>query len=119
MRQISAARSTAKRGKMLVCQDRECGYRQSLSYPTTNARCPTCHKKLEVFGEGEKKVYICKCGFREKFDKYNERLKENRNNMSKHEVARYMQKQKQEAEAETSAFAAAWAKAMGQDSGQK
>lgn len=107
-----------KRGKMLVCQDRECGYRQSLSY-LSNARCPTCHKKLEVFGEGEKKVYICKCGFREKFDKYNERLKENRNNMSKHEVARYMQKQKQEAEAETSAFAAAWAKAMGQDSGQK
>ena len=103
-----------KRGKMLVCQDRECGYRQNLSYQS-NARCPTCHKKLEVVGEGEKKRYVCKCGFREKFDRFNQRLKENRSNMSKREVQRYMQQQSREKEQEPSAFAAAWAKALGED----
>ena len=39
-----------KKGKMLVCQDRECGYRKGLTQ-TTNARCPECHKKLELRGE--------------------------------------------------------------------
>ncbi|MEG2571250.1 MAG: DNA topoisomerase III, partial [Clostridia bacterium] len=98
-------------GKRLVCQDRECGYKQNLTY-LSNARCPTCHKKLEVFGDGDKKVYVCKCGWREKFDKFNERLRENRNNMSRHEVSNYMQKQQDDKASETSAFAAAWEKAM-------
>ena len=31
-----------KNSKMLVCQDRECGYRETISR-TTNARCPKCH----------------------------------------------------------------------------
>lgn len=100
-----------KHGKRLVCQDRECGYKQNLTY-LSNARCPTCHKKLEVFGEGDKKMYICKCGWREKFDRFNERLRENRSNISRREVANYMQKQKREEEKEVSAFAAAWEKAM-------
>ncbi|MEG2377405.1 MAG: DNA topoisomerase, partial [Clostridia bacterium] len=100
-----------KHGKRLVCQDRECGYKQNLTY-LSNARCPTCHKKLEVFGDGDKKVYVCKCGWREKFDKFNERLRENRNNMSRHEVSNYMQKQQDDKASETSAFAAAWEKAM-------
>ena len=52
-----------KRGKMLVCQDRECGYRKSISV-VTNARCPECHKKLEMRGEGEKKAFFCVCGYR-------------------------------------------------------
>lgn len=43
-----------KKGKMLVCQDRDCGYRKSISV-ITNARCPECHKKLEMRGEGDKK----------------------------------------------------------------
>ena len=81
-----------KKGKMLVCQDRECGYRENLSF-ISNARCPTCHKKLEVVGKDEGKRYFCKCGFREKFDRFNERLSENRNNMSKNEVSRFLQTQ--------------------------
>jgi DNA topoisomerase-3 len=32
-----------KKGKMLVCQDRECGYRKGVA-KVTNARCPECHK---------------------------------------------------------------------------
>jgi len=99
-----------KKGKMLVCPDRECGYRHSLSF-LSNARCPTCHKKLEVFGDGERKIYTCKCGFREKFDSFNKRLAENRSDVSKTEVQSFLQKQKQENADENSAFAIAWAKA--------
>lgn len=99
-----------KKGKMLVCPDRECGYRKSLSF-LSNARCPTCHKKLEVFGDGERKIYTCSCGFREKFDSFNKRLAENRGNVSKSEVQSYLKKQKQEKPDENSAFAIAWAQA--------
>lgn len=104
-----------KKGKLLVCEDRECGYRQSLSY-LTNARCPTCHKKLEVFGEGEKKIYICKCGFREKFDVFNKRMSENRAGTSKREVERYLEKQEREKN-ENTAFAEAWARALKEHDG--
>lgn len=97
-----------KKGKMLVCQDRECGYRQNLSY-VSNARCPQCHKKLSVMGEGEKRIYSCPCGFREKFDRFNQQLSEKRNNMGKRELQEYMKRQEQE-QPQESAFAAAWAK---------
>ena len=46
-------RVKTKRGEMLVCPDRECGYRRSVKQ-TTNARCPNCHKRMELRGEGEK-----------------------------------------------------------------
>ncbi|MGM9951564.1 MAG: DNA topoisomerase III, partial [Lysinibacillus sp.] len=36
-----------KKGKMLVCQDRECGHRKNVSR-VTNARCPQCKKKMEL-----------------------------------------------------------------------
>ncbi len=36
-----------KKGKMLVCQDRECGHRKNVSR-TTNARCPQCKKKIRI-----------------------------------------------------------------------
>ena len=58
-----------KKGKMLVCQDRDCGYRRSVSI-ITNARCPECHKKMELRGEGEKKSFYCSCGYREKYSAF-------------------------------------------------
>lgn len=61
-----------KKGKMLVCQDRECGYRKGLSQ-VTNARCPNCHKKMELIGDGDKKLFTCKCGYREKLTDFNKR----------------------------------------------
>lgn len=97
-----------KKGKMLVCSDRECGYKQNLSY-VSNARCPQCHKKLNVVGEGEKRIYSCPCGFREKFDRFNKQLAENRDNMGKRELQEYMKQQEKEKPQE-SAFAIAWAK---------
>ena len=89
-----------KRGKLLVCQDRECGYRKYLSQ-VSNARCPTCHKQLEIVGEDENRFYSCTCGFREKFDRFNKRLNEAHNNLSKKEVADYIQKQQEAPPANT------------------
>lgn len=79
-----------KKGKMLVCQDRECGYRKSISV-ITNARCPECHKKLEMRGEGDKKAFFCTCGYREKLSDF-EKRKESAG-AGKRDVASYMQKQ--------------------------
>ena len=33
-----------KNARLLVCQDRECGYRETVAR-LSNARCPNCHKK--------------------------------------------------------------------------
>lgn len=79
-----------KKGKMLVCQDRECGYRKSLSV-ITNARCPECHKKLEMRGEGDKKAFYCVCGYREKLSDF-EKRKESAG-AGKRDVQNYMKNQ--------------------------
>jgi DNA topoisomerase-3 len=84
-----------KKGKMLVCQDRECGYRKSIS-KITNARCPNCHKKLELRGEGEGRIFACKCGYREKLSSFNKRKKAQSNKASKQDVRKYINKQKKE-----------------------
>lgn len=81
-----------KKGKMLVCQDRECGYRKNIS-KVTNARCPNCHKKLELRGEGEGQIFVCSCGYREKFSSFNERRKKEKNSVSKKEVSKYLKEQ--------------------------
>lgn len=82
-----------KKGKMLVCQDRECGYRKSISV-ITNARCPQCHKKLEMRGEGDKKAFFCSCGYREKLSDF-EKRKEN-TGAGKREVEQYMRNQQKQ-----------------------
>lgn len=79
-----------KKGKMLVCQDRECGYRKSISV-ITNARCPECHKKLEMRGEGDKKAFFCVCGYREKLSDFEKRRESS--GAGKRDVAQYMQSQ--------------------------
>lgn len=79
-----------KKGKMLVCQDRDCGYRKSISV-ITNARCPECHKKLEMRGEGDKKAFFCVCGYREKLSDFEKRKEST--GAGKRDVAKYMQQQ--------------------------
>ena len=86
-----------KNSKMLVCQDRECGYRETVSR-TTNARCPVCHKRMEMVGKGEDAVFICSCGHKEKLAKFEERRKKEGGGVNKKEVARYLAQQKKEAE---------------------
>ncbi len=82
-----------KKGKMLICQDRECGYRKGLTQ-VTNARCPECHKKLELRGEGDKKLFVCKCGYRERLSDFNKRKETTGAN--KFDVMNYMKKQSNE-----------------------
>lgn len=84
-----------KKGKMLICQDRECGYRKGLSQ-VTNARCPNCHKKLELRGEGDKKMFICKCGYREKLSEFNKRKQSD--GAGKADIQKYIRKQNQKSE---------------------
>lgn len=79
-----------KKGKMLVCQDRDCGYRKSISV-ITNARCPECHKKLEMRGEGDKKAFFCVCGYRERLSDFEKRKESS--GAGKRDVAKYMQQQ--------------------------
>ncbi|MDD5966961.1 MAG: DNA topoisomerase III [Blautia sp.] len=97
-----------KNSKLLVCQDRECGYRETLSR-TTNARCPNCHKKLEMIVKGEEETFICStCGYKEKLSAYKKRREKEGAGVNKREVARYLNQQKKEAEEPlNNAFAAA------------
>ncbi|KMY53022.1 DNA topoisomerase III [Bacillus sp. FJAT-27231] len=82
-----------KKGKMLVCQDRECGYRKNVA-KLTNARCPNCHKKLELRGEGKGQIFVCKCGYREKLTAFQERRKkQSGNKATKQDVNKYLKKQ--------------------------
>lgn len=53
-----------KNSEMLVCQDRECGHRETVAR-TSNARCPVCHKKMELRGKGDSQIFVCKCGYKE------------------------------------------------------
>ncbi|MBN7574324.1 DNA topoisomerase III [Clostridium sp. 2-1] len=88
-----------KNGIMNVCQDRECGYRESVAR-VTNARCPECKKKLELRGNGEGAIYVCpgsNCNFREKASQFKKRFEKN-GKIDKREVNNYMKKMKKEAE---------------------
>ena len=99
-----------KNGRMLVCQDRACGYRKTLSR-VTNARCPQCHKKMELVGEGENKRFTCVCGYREKLSAFEKRKQESGGGVSKKDVNKYMNKMKKEAKEPVNyAFAEAFAK---------
>jgi len=82
-----------KKGRMLICQDRECGYKKGLA-KKTNARCPNCHKKLELRGEGEGQIFVCGCGYREKLSAFDKRRKKEKDKGSKKDVSKYLKKQK-------------------------
>ena len=83
-----------KRGKMNVCQDRECGYKKQVAMQT-NARCPNCHKKLEMQGEGDGKIFICKCGHREKLSAFEKRRNSNQSKANKGDVNKFMKQQEE------------------------
>jgi DNA topoisomerase-3 len=98
-----------KKGKMLVCEDRECNTRKTVSQ-VTNSRCPVCHKKLELRGEGEGKTFVCSCGHREKLSTFNKRKAEEKNKGSKKDINKYLKDQNKNEEVFNNPFAAALAK---------
>jgi DNA topoisomerase-3 len=109
---------SGKKGKMLVCPDRECGYRKNLSLQT-NARCPNCHKKLEMRGDGDKRLFVCICGYRERLSDFEKRRTES--GASKRDLENYMQAQnRKDNDSGNSALAAQlakWAEQQDQDDG--
>ncbi len=86
-----------KKGKMLVCQDRECGYRKGVSR-VTNARCPNCHKKMELRGEGEQQVFVCPCGHKEKMEAFKKRRENAAPKTSMQDVKKYLAEQNKDVE---------------------
>lgn len=98
-----------KNSQMLVCQDRACGHRETISR-TSNARCPVCHKKMELRGKGEGQIFVCSCGHKEKLSAFKDRRKKEGAGVSKKDVTRYLnQQKKEETEPLNNAFAAALA----------
>ena len=99
-----------KHGKMLVCQDRECGHKETISRHT-NARCPVCHKKMDLVGKGDGQRFVCTCGHKEKLSSFEERKKKEGKGASKKDVNNYLRKQAKEAnEPINNAFAEAFSK---------
>lgn len=86
-----------KNSEMLVCQDRECGYRETVAR-TSNARCPVCHKRMELRGKGDGQIFVCSCGHKEKLSAFKSRREKEGAGVSKKDVARYLNRQKKEAE---------------------
>lgn len=86
----------SKKGELLVCQERQCGYRRLLSQ-ITQVRCPQCHRRLKLYGEGEGRIFVCPCGYREKLTAYHQRKKQEKNyHVSSKEVAQFLARQKKE-----------------------
>lgn len=86
-----------KNSEILICQDRECGHRETISR-TSNARCPVCHKKMLLKGKGDGQIFVCSCGHKEKLKAFQERRKKEGAGVSKKDVAKYMNQQKKEAQ---------------------
>ena len=87
-----------KNSRMLVCQDRECGYRETIAR-TTNARCPKCHKKMELVMKGKEETFVCVCGYKERLSAFQARREKEGAGVKKADVQKYMKKQAQEAAA--------------------
>lgn len=86
-----------KNSKMLVCQDRECGYRETVSR-TTNARCPKCHKRMEMIVKGKEENFVCACGYKEKLSSFQARRKKEGAGVNKRDVQKYLRQQQKEAQ---------------------
>ncbi|MCP1103696.1 DNA topoisomerase-3 [Aequitasia blattaphilus] len=84
-----------KNARMLVCQDRECGYRETIA-KITNARCPNCHKKMELIKKGDSETFVCSCGHKEKLEAFKTRREKEGAGVTKKDVQKYLKTQKTE-----------------------
>lgn len=88
---------TGKNGKLLVCQDRECGYKETVSR-NTNARCPKCHKRMEMLVKGKEETFVCVCGYKEKLSAFQARRAKEGAGVNKKDVQKYMRQQQKESQ---------------------
>ena len=84
-----------KNSRLLVCQDRECGYRETIAR-LSNARCPNCHKKMEIIKKGSEETFVCTCGYKEKMSAFKARRQKEGAGVSKRDVQNYLKKQENE-----------------------
>lgn len=84
-----------KNSRLLVCQDRECGYRETIAR-LSNARCPSCHKKMEIVKKNNEETFICSCGYKEKMSAFKARREKEGAGVSKKDVQKYLKQQKNE-----------------------
>ena len=84
-----------KNSRLLVCQDRECGYRETIAR-LSNARCPNCHQKMEIIKKGSEETFVCTCGYKEKMSAFKARRQKEGAGVSKKDVQNYLKKQKNE-----------------------
>ena len=82
---------------MLICSNRECKHRETLSL-VTNARCPN----------GDKQMFVCKtCGYRQQMSAFKKERETKKNMANKQDVKKYLKQQKQASTSvEDSPFAA-------------
>lgn len=100
--------ANGKNARMLVCQDRECGHKEVVA-KISNARCPQCHKKMEIIKKGDEEQFVCNtCGHKEKMSAFKVRREKEGAGVSKKDVQRYLKQQKEEPV--NTAFADAFAK---------
>lgn len=86
---------TNKYGTSLVCVDRTCGYRKQIS-KNTNFLCPACKRKMQEIDSKDKKVLICKCGYKENKETYLLKLTDKKGEMNKKSLDAYLKNQKKE-----------------------
>lgn len=84
-----------KNSRLLVCQDRECGYRETIA-KVSNARCPNCHKKMELIKKGEEETFVCSCGYKEKLSAFKTRREKEGAGVTKKDVQKFLKTQKEE-----------------------
>ncbi len=84
-----------KNARLLVCQDRTCGHRETVAR-MSNARCPNCHKKMELIKKGEDEMFVCVCGHKEKLSAFKARREREGAGVSKRDVQKYLRRQKSE-----------------------
>lgn len=84
-----------KNARLLVCQDRTCGHRETVAR-MSNARCPNCYKKMELIKKGEDEMFVCVCGHKEKLSAFKARREREGAGVSKRDVQKYLSRQKSE-----------------------
>lgn len=84
-----------KQARLLVCQDRECGHKEVIAR-ISNARCPQCHKKMEIIKKGDEEQFVCVCGYKEKLSAFKKRREKEGAGVSKKDVQKYLRQQKDE-----------------------
>jgi len=69
-----------KKGKMLVCPDRECGHRQAAEKQASHFRCPQCKKRMVILEKQSGRVVRCpNCSFTEKLEDFKAELQSAKN----------------------------------------